>query len=98
MVQAVENLTQIVGTVMDRLPHPTLADYDLVAVRIERFQDVEGKANMLTVQPGESINVTIRRALLPDGSIGRRIHFRAKRTPDGAMSEPFPAPGDFRIE
>jgi len=98
MVQAFENLTQIVGTAMDRKPHPTLADYDLVVVKIERAQAIEGKANMLAVRPGELIDVTMRRVLLPEGSIGRRIHFRARRTPDGAMAEPYPEPGDFRIE
>jgi hypothetical protein len=98
MVQAIENLTQIVGTATAREPHPTLAEYDIVAVKIERAQPIEGKANLLAVQPGESIDVTMRRALLPEGSIGRRIHFRARRTPDGAMCEPHPEAGDFRIE
>jgi predicted RNA-binding protein with EMAP domain len=98
MVQGVENLTQLVGTIVGRQPHPELNDYDIVTVDVERAEPVEGKANLLSVHSGSRIEVATRRGLLGTAAEGARIHFRAKRTRDGVMSEPHPEPGNFRIE
>ncbi len=98
MVQIIENLTQLVGTIVARQPHLQLAEYDIVTLDIERAEPVEGKANLLAMPSGSRIDVTARRALLSTAAEGARIHFRAKRTRDGVMSEPHPEPGNFRIE
>jgi hypothetical protein len=81
-----------------RQPHPRLPDYDVVTVDIERADPVEGKANLLGSSPGSRLDVTIRRALLGTAAEGARLHLRAKRTLDGAMSEPHPDPENFKIE
>ena len=98
MPQAVENLTQLVGTIVARQPHPRLGDYDVVTLDVERAEPVEGKANLLATAAGTRIDVTMRRALLGAAGAGAKVHLRAKRTLDGAMSEPHPEAGHFRIE
>ena len=97
MPQAVENLTQLVGTIVARQPHPQLRDFDTVTIVTEHAEAVEGKANLLAVSPGARLEVAVRRALLGTAAAGTRLHFRAKRTLDGAMAEPHPEPGNFRI-
>ena len=98
MVQAQENLTQLVGTVVATQPHSELPGYETVTVQVEQAQPVEGKANMIAAQPGERMDVSVRRELLEGADVGSRIRFRAKRTVDGVMSEPHPEPGDFTVE
>jgi hypothetical protein len=98
MSQAVENLTQLIGTIVARQPHPRLGDYDIVTLDVERAEAVEGKANLLATAAGDRIDVATRRALLGAAAVGAKVHLRAKRTLDGAMSEPHPEPGNFRIE
>ena len=66
MSQAIENLTQLVGTIVARQPHPQLGDYDIVTLDVERAEPVEGKANLVAAASGSRIEVTIRRALLGD--------------------------------
>ena len=83
---------------MTRQPHPRLAEYDLVTMDIERAEPVEGLANLLADTSGKRIEVAFRRALLGSAPSGTRVHFRAKRTMDGAMSEPHPEPGNLRVE
>lgn len=83
---------------MSRQPHPRLPDYDLVTVDVENAEPVEGKANLLGDTAGTRIDVAFRRALLGAAAPGARVHFRAKRTMDGAMSEPHPEEGHFRVE
>ena len=97
MVQVIENLTQLVGTVVACQPHPELDRYDLVTLDIERAEPVEGKPNLLAVQPGSRIEVTIRHALMGAAAAGAHLQFRAKRTLNGVMCEPHPDAGDFRI-
>ena len=98
MVQGIENLTQLVGTIVSRQPHPQLGEYDIVTLDIERTEPVEGKTNLLGEQSGSRIDVTTRRLLLGEAATGVRIHFRAKRTLNGVMCEPHPEPDDFRVE
>jgi hypothetical protein len=97
MVQAVENLTAITGRVVSRQRHPRLDDYDIITLDLERTEAVPGKADLLGSQPLGPIEVTVRRSLLGGAGTGARLHCRAKRTPDGAMCEPHPDPGDFEI-
>jgi hypothetical protein len=98
MPQAIENLTQLVGTIVARQPHPRLADYDVVTRDVERAEPVEGKANLLATAAGNRVDVTTRRALLGAAAAGARVHLRAKRTLDGVMCEPHPEPGNFTVE
>ena len=91
-------MTQLVGTIVARQPHPQLGDYDIVTLDVARAEPVEGKANLLATAAGSRIDVTTRRALLGDAAAGAIVHLRAKRTLDGAMSEPHPEAGHFRIE
>ncbi|MFL5280062.1 MAG: RimK family alpha-L-glutamate ligase [Rhodopila sp.] len=97
MVQMVENLTQISGMVVSRKPHPTLADYDVVSLQIDAANPVSGKADLLGRLVGNTIDVTVRRALLGMSGPGAHLRCRAKRTLDGAMCEPHPDVGDIEI-
>lgn len=97
MVQAVENLTCIVGEVLGRRPHPTLSGYELVTVRVQEAHPVEGKADLLSRHVNDEIDVAIASELICDASPGAELRFRAKRTPKGAMGEPHPPPGEFSI-
>ena len=98
MVQGIDNLTQIDGQIMARSQHPQLADYDLLEVRIDAAAPVEGRADLLSQFVGQILGFSARRDLLGSASAGDRIHCRAKRTPEGAMCEPHPEPGNFRID
>ncbi len=97
MVQAIENLTLLSGTVLARQPHPRLPDYDVVTLRIDRTEPVAGKADLLTTRSGGPIQLSVRRALLGTAAVNARLRCRAKMTPDGAMCEPHPQPTDFEV-
>ena len=97
MIQSIENLTCIEGIVRACRPHPTLPDYDVVTLGVEHAEDVAGKANLLAHATGRDVDVSVRRALLASGGPGARLRCRVKHTPDGAMCEPHPAPGDFLV-
>jgi len=97
MVQAVENLTQLSGRILARKPHPTLGDYDVVTLQVDGVAAVEGKANLLAARAGGPVEVTVRRALLGSAGKDARLRCRAKMTPDGAMCETHPEPGDFEV-
>jgi hypothetical protein len=98
MVQGIDNLTLIDGQIMTRSPHPELTDYDLLQVRIDAAAPVEGRADLLSQFVGQVLGFSARRELLGSASDGDRIHCRARRTPAGAMCEPHPEAGDFRID
>jgi len=97
-MQAIENLTRIAGKILERVPHKTLADYDVVKVRLEEAAAVPEKANLLQSMIGNVVEVAARRDLLKNAGPGMKLRCRAKRTPDGAMCEKDPAPGDFEVQ
>lgn len=97
MIQAIENLTCIRGPILERKPHPQLADYDVLTVGIAHAEPVEGKADLLSQYAGAQMEVVVRRALLGNVRQGDELRCRAKRTPDGAMCEPHPESGDFSV-
>jgi len=97
MVQAVENLTTIVGTILGLASHPTLPGYEVVTFRLEEARPVEGRADLISGQLGKEMRVVVRGELLGDARPGARLRCRAKRTPDGAMCEPHPRDGGFAI-
>jgi hypothetical protein len=97
MVQMVENLTRISGTVIARRPHDTLNDYDIVTVQLDGAEPVPGKADLLSSHLGSTIDVSVRRALLSNAAPGMHLRCRAKRTPDGAMCEPHPDASEMEV-
>jgi hypothetical protein len=97
MVQMVENLTRISGTVIARRPHDTLNDYDIVTVQLDGAEPVPGKADLLSSHLGSTIDVSVRRVLLSNATPGMHLRCRAKRTPDGAMCEPHPDASEMEI-
>jgi hypothetical protein len=97
MSQVIDNLTSITGRVLHRTRHPTLPDYDLLNVVVEHAEPVPGRADLLSGQLGKEIGVTVRRDLLGEAQPGSNLRCRAKRTPDGAMCEPHPEPGNFAV-
>jgi hypothetical protein len=98
MVQGIENLTQLAGTIVARRPDPERPEYEVVTLDIDLPSPVEGKANLAAARAGSRIEVTTRRELLGAATEGARIQCRARRTPDGLMCEPHPDPGDFKID
>jgi hypothetical protein len=97
MVQAVENLTTIIGTIVALASHPTLPGYGVVTLRLEEARPVEGKADLISNQLGKEMRVAVRSELLSNARTGARLRCRARRTPDGAICEPHPEAGGFAI-
>lgn len=95
MVQGIDNLTLIRGTITSRAPHPRLADYETVSLAVDSVEAIEGRADLLSVFLGKRLELAVRSDLLGDAGVGAMLRCRAKRTPDGAMCEPHPDPGDF---
>ena len=80
-----------------RRPHPSLNGYEMVTVRVEQVEAVEGLPSLIKAQPADQIEIAVRSALLGPAASGAPVRFRAKRTADGIMCEPHPRPGDFLI-
>jgi hypothetical protein len=97
MVQAVDNLTTIIGTILSLSDHPTLSGYEIVMLRLEEARPVAGKADLITGRLADRVPVAVPRELLGNAQPGWRLRCRAKRTPDGAMCEPHPAPGELSL-
>jgi len=97
MVQAIENLTTIVGTILALASHPSLPGYGMVTLRLEEAQPVEGKADLISNQLGNEMRVAVRSELLDRAHPGQRLRCRARRTPDGAICEPHPEAGGFTL-
>jgi hypothetical protein len=97
LVQVVDNLTDLTGVVLARSPHPTLPGWDVVRLSVERATPVTGKADLLSRHVGSELDVAVRRELLGTAGPSSRLSCRSKFTFDGALCEPHPAPGAFRI-
>ena len=96
-MQAIENLTQLRGRIVCRAPHPDRAGYDLLTLRVNETLPVEGKADLLGRQRGATLDVAVRSDLLGQAAVGAHVDLRAKMTPDGALAEPHPEPGNFTV-
>ena len=98
-MQGIENLTRLRGRILRRVPHPARAGYDLLTLQLDETQAVEGKADLLGRHQGGTLDVAVRSELLPHagGGDGAQVDLRAKMTPDGALAEPHPEPGNFTI-
>ena len=99
-MQVTENLTRLRGRILRSAPHPSRAGYDLVSLQVNETQAVDGKADLLGRHLGGTLEIAVRSELLQDakGSAGSYVDLRAKMTPDGALAEPHPEPGNFAIE
>lgn len=98
VVSVRENLTRLEGRITARESHPTLRGFDAVEVEVESAEPVEGKAQLLRPQRGESVRVAVRHELLDEAPADARVRLRAALTAAGeAMAEPHPAPGDFSV-
>jgi hypothetical protein len=98
-MQAIENLTRLCGRVLKRVPDPSRAGYDLLTVQIDDAHAVDGKADLLSRHLARTLEIAVRSELLTDAKaiVGQVVDLRAKMTPDGAMAEPYPEPGNFTI-
>lgn len=98
-MQVIENLTRLRGQMLKRVPHPSRDGYDLITVQINDAQAVDGKADLLGHHLGQPLEIAVRSDLLPGAkaSGGLVVDLRAKMTPDGALAEPHPEPGNFTI-
>ncbi len=98
MVAPIENLTRLVGTVTARGPHPTLPDWDLVTLSVDRAESVPGRADLLSKQAARPVQLAVRRDLLGATVPGWRLAVRVRVTQNGPLAESYPAPGDFQVE
>jgi hypothetical protein len=98
MVAVRENLTEVEGEIVAREPHPRLAGFDEVVVKVERAAPVEGKPDLVRPAPGQDLPVAVRRELIGDAAPGARVRLRAARTSSGeVMAEPHPEPEHFAV-
>jgi hypothetical protein len=98
-MQAIENLTRLQGAIVRRVPHPWRAGYELVTLHVSATQAVQGKADLLSRHCGSNLDVAVRGELLRnvEAPNGAQLDLRAKMTPDGALAEPHPEPGNFAV-
>lgn len=97
VVQVIENLTRLSGRLVTRQSHPQKPSWDSVVVHVESASPVPGTADLLSRHQGEDLPVAFPRDLLGDVAPGARLSFRARFTVHGAIAEPHPDAGDFRV-
>lgn len=98
MVAPIENLTLLVGAITERIPHPELRGWDLVALSVDGTHSVPGKADLLSARRDDPLPVAVRRELLGDAPVGSRLQVRARMTVNGAIAEAYPKAGDLRVD
>ncbi len=98
MVQAVENMTELVARVLGVAPHPTLEDWDQLDVEVVAATPVPGVADLLSQRVGERLPVAVRRALVPEVTPGATVSCRARLNLGEVMAEPHPDPANLTIE
>jgi hypothetical protein len=97
MVQAIDNLTRLSGSIVTRSAHPTLADYDLVTLQVSSAEPVPERADLLGRHVGGLLPVAVRRALIGNAAAGTRLMLRARVGVNGAIAEKDPAAEDFSM-
>jgi hypothetical protein len=98
-MQVIENLTRLKGRIMRRAPHPARAGYELLTLQVNVATPVQGKEDLLGRHVGGQLDVAVRSELLQHAAAvpGALVDLRAKMTPDGALAEPHPEPGNFVV-
>lgn len=97
MVQVIENLARLTGHILSCSSHPRIANFDLIEMKLDSNQEVEGLPNLIANVQGDVLEISVRRGLLGSNPLGATISCRAKVTPNGVMCEPHPAADNFSI-
>jgi hypothetical protein len=103
------NLTVLSGTILERRPHQTMPDWDVVVLAVDATSPVPGMRDLVgpnlartaggagsRESPPEAV-VAVRRELLGEAAPGWHLTCRVKLTPGGPLAEPHPAEADFRL-
>ncbi|MGN7200327.1 hypothetical protein [Arthrobacter sp. SAFR-044] len=110
MVQAIENLANITGTVLAIEEHPRLNGWSVLTLQLESVQPLKGSPELWNGRTGQAQQVAIRNGLLeapgtqsaaskPDVAalVNTRLRCPAQLTVDGIMCKPYPEPGTFAL-
>ena len=89
MVSAPDNLTRLGGPLVERRPHPSLPDWELVLLDVEEAEPVPGRADLLSRRVGERLEVAVPGAVLGRASPSDHLEVRARLTGRGVMAERF---------
>ncbi len=89
MVSAPDNLTRLAGPLLERRPHPQLADWELVVLDVQEVEPVPGRADLLSRRLGERLEVAVPGMVLGSKAPQDHLDVRARLTPRGVMAEPF---------
>jgi hypothetical protein len=97
-VQARENRSAVVGTVLSIAPHPELDGWDLVELELTSHEPVDGYADLLDATVGDTIRVGVRHALLGDDvHPGDRLRCRVRVGRATVLADNEPDPADFEL-
>lgn len=110
MVQAIENLATITGTVLAIQRHPRLSGWSLLTLQLESVQPLKGNPELWSGRTGQAQQVAVRTGLL-EGSgmesiqagpdevrlLGAQLRCAAHLTIDGIMCQPYPEQGSFGL-
>ena len=89
MVRAIENWTELAGTVREVKPRPGVPQMSDVVLAVERADDVEGYPNRLADAPGGEVTVGIETEKLGAAVPGAKVRCRAQRTgPRSVIAHP----------
>lgn len=88
MVPSVDNRSRLRGVVAGRVPHPSLAQFDVLEVDVDETSPVDERPDLLASTVGSRVLVTVDRSLLdPAVQPGTGVVCVVQRTPDGAMAD-----------
>ena len=90
-MQAVENRTEVVGTIADVGPEPSGSPQTLIAVDVERTAPVAGFPDLLGEVTGTRIELRLRNevAIELHLAVGRLLHVRVERvSPTVLVADP----------
>jgi hypothetical protein len=88
VVSAPDNLTRLAGPLVERRPHPSLPDWELVVLDVEQVEPVPGRADLLSRRLGERLELAVPGAVLGAAGPTDLVDVRARLTPRGVMAEP----------
>ncbi|MGN7200367.1 ATP-grasp domain-containing protein [Arthrobacter sp. SAFR-044] len=110
MVQAIENLANITGTVLAVEEHPRLNGWSMVTIQLETVQPIKGSPEIWNGRVGQAQKVAIRNGLLKapgrqsamaraeaSALVNLKLRCPAQLTVDGIMCKPYPAEGTFNL-
>lgn len=91
-----DNRSRLRGVVAGRAPHPSLPEFDVLAVDVDETSTVDDRPDLLASTVGSRVLVTVDRSVV-DQAVrpGAGIVCVVRRTPDGAMADR--DPGSVRV-